>query len=478
VLPSTTNSGALSAVAASSRAVHPGALRPGPAPRGAFRRIVTLLSALLMLCALPAPALADGHGADGHRAGGAAVLRPVIFVHGSSGSGGQFETQARRLTGNGFPAGLIDTLEYDSTFATTTPDQVYAALDLRIERLLERSGADRVDLIAHSLGTLLMQAYLRGSPERAAKVAHYVNLDGRTSPDLPGGVDTLAVWGEGDPARAVGGARNVYLPGRSHTETVTCEETFAEFYRFFRGEEPRTTRIVPEVYITLSGRAQLFPSNAPAEGVRLEIHRIDPLTGTRIGSRPEAVRVLGADGAWGPVRALGSAHYEFALVWDETHTHHLYFPPFRRSDHLVRLLTSRPGEGIAGQVETGDGHSALTVSRQKEWWGDQGEAGDTLSVEGTQLLNAANAPRSKRVIGMFVFDAGSDKVTDLSAPLQPFFQTPFLTGMDVHLPATSRRDRPLTLVSRPRGEGGRVDVLRVPAWPSSTDRVSVQFDDH
>ncbi|MEU3554734.1 alpha/beta fold hydrolase [Streptomyces fragilis] len=443
------------------------------ASRGGIRRIVTLLCALLVLCALPAPALAGDH-----RAGDTATLRPVIFVHGSSGSGGQFETQARRLTGNGFPAQLIETHEYDSTFATTTPDAVYAALDRRIDALLERSGADRVDLLAHSLGTLLMQAYLRSSPERAAKVAHYVNLDGRTSADLPGGVPTLAVWGEGDPARAVGGARNVYLPGQAHTETVTSEETFAEFYRFFHGEEPRTTRVLPELSITLSGRAQIFPTNVPVAGVRLEIHRIDPLTGARIGSRPEAVQTLGADGAWGPVRAWGQAHYEFALVWDEKHTHHLYFPPFQRSDHLVRLLTSRPGEGISGQVETGDGHSALTVTRQKEWWGDQGASGDTLSVEGVQVLNAANAPRVRRTIGMFLFDAGSDKVTDLSAPLQPFFQTPFLTGMDVYLPATSRRDRPLTLVSRPRGEGGRVDVLRVPAWPSSTDRVSVQFDDH
>lgn len=436
-----------------------------------WKRVLTLLSALLMLCALPAPALARSDGAAG-------ALRPVIFVHGSSGSGGQFETQARRLTSNGFPSELIEAHEYDSTFGTTTPDAVYAALDRRIDRLLDLSGADRVDLLAHSLGTTLMQAYLRSSPDRAAKVAHYVNLDGRTSPDLPGGVPTLAVWGEGDPSRAIVGARNVYLSGQSHTQTVTSEETFAEFYRFFHGEAPHTTKIVPERKITLAGRAQLFPANVPAEGARLEIYRVDPRTGARLGKKPEAVRAIGADGSWGPVRAKGSASYEFALVWDENSTHHLYFPPFERSDHMVRLLTSRPGEGVSGQVETGDRHAALTITRQKEWWGDQGEAGDTLAVDGTELLNAANTPRSKRAIGLFAFDAGSDRVTDLSAPLSPFFETPFLSAMDVYLPVTSRRNQPLTLVSRPRGETGRVDVLNVPAWPSSTDRISVQFNDH
>lgn len=431
-----------------------------------LRRLIALFCALLLSLSVVSPAHADGRR---HHP------RPVVFVHGFSGSAGQFETQARRLTSNGYPARHIEGHEYDSTFTVTTVQQVFASLDDRIARLLDRTGADRVDLLAHSLGTALLQSYLRSSPARAATVAHYVNLDGAVSENPPGDVPTLAVWGEGPAEREVGGATNVYFADQSHTQVVTSPETFARFFEFFNGRAPRTTRIVPERHISLSGRAVHFPSNVGAAGARLEIYRVNPYTGARTTRRPLAAYDLAGDGSWGPFKGRGDAHYEFAVVWDESSVHHLYFQPFRRTDRLVRLLTSRPGEGLSGLVETGDNHAALTISRQKEWWGDQGRAGDALYLNGRQVLNAANAPRTKRAIGIFAFDAGRDRVTDLGAPIPAFFATPFITGMDVYVPAGRR---PISIVSQPRGGHGRVDALAVPAWPSSDHRISVQLDDH
>ncbi|GLZ07021.1 lipase [Actinomadura sp. NBRC 104412] len=435
-----------------------------------FRRLAALVAAFLLVSAMVAG------GAQAGPPGRDAARRPVIFVHGFSGSGQQFETQARRLASNGYQADLIEAHEYDSLFVENTRDEVFASLDRRIARLRARARADKVDLLAHSLGTGLMQAYLRSSPERAATVAHYVNLDGATSVDQPGGVPTLAVWGEGSTARAVGGATNVYFSDQSHTQVVTSPETFTEFYRFLTGRAPRTTAIIPQRHARLSGRAVLFPANVGAEGARLEIYRVNPRNGKREARRPEAVFHITGDGAWGPFKADGRAHYEFALVWGRTSTHHLYFQPFLRTDNLVRLLTSRPGEGLASQVETGDGHSAMTISRQKEWWGDQGAAGDSLRINGREVLNAANTPRTKRAIGIFAYDAGKDGVTDLSAPIPAFAAQPFITGIDVFMPAGARRS--ISVVSRPRGGAGRVGSLMVPAWPSSTHRISVQFDDH
>lgn len=431
-----------------------------------LRRLIALFCALLLSLSVVSPAHADGRRPH---------PRPVVFVHGFSGSAGQFETQARRLTSNGYPDRYIEAHEYDSTFETTTVEEVYASLDDRIARLLDRTGADRVDLLAHSLGTALMQGYLRSSPERAATVAHYVNLDGATADAPPGGVPTLAVWGEGPADRAIGGAENVYFSDQAHTQVVTSPETFARFFEFFNGRRPRTTRIVPQGHISLSGRAVLFPSNVGAGGARLEIYRVNPLTGSRLTRRPLASYDLPEDGSWGPFKGRGNAHYEFAVVWDESSVHHLYFQPFRRGNGLVRLLTGRPGEGLSGLVETGDHHAAVTISRQKEWWGDQGRAGDALYLNGRQVLNAANAPRTKRAIGIFAFDAGRDRVTDLGEPIPAFFATPFITGMDVFLPAGRR---PISIVSKPRGGHGRVDALAVPAWPSSGHRISVQLNDH
>jgi triacylglycerol esterase/lipase EstA (alpha/beta hydrolase family) len=37
----------------------------------------------------------------------ARALRPIVFVHGATGSGAQYETQAMRFASNGYPASYI-----------------------------------------------------------------------------------------------------------------------------------------------------------------------------------------------------------------------------------------------------------------------------------------------------------------------------------------------------------------------------------
>ena len=418
-----------------------------------MHRLLSLALAAVFVAAVPSsPASAHSQ-------------RPVVFVHGSAGSAQQFETQAKRLASNGYPIEIIEAHEYDSPNVATLLPSIYAGLDARIERLLARTGADKVDLLGHSLGTFVSQGYLNSSADRAARVAHYVNLDGRTAPALPGGVPTLAIWGEGDPARAVAGARNVSFPDQSHTQTVSSVESFREIFTFFTGRSPRFDRIVPTAVARVSGRAVLFPSNVGVDGATLSVYQVGSLTGHRLFL---AHRVpLSGDGSFGPLPLLGSARYEFAIERPGAATHHFYAQPFLRSDSFVRLLTSRPGEGLGALVETGDRHTALTINRQKEWWGGS----DSLWINGRQVLNEANTPRAKRVIGMFAFDAHSDGVTDLSAPLPAFFAQTFITGMDVFVPAGFV----VSIVVKPRGGG--YDIVNVPAWRSSEHRISVNIDD-
>ncbi|MEV6302213.1 alpha/beta hydrolase [Actinoplanes sp. NPDC051861] len=421
-----------------------------------------------LIAATTAAAAASGVAAPA--AARTSRTRPVIFIHGSAGSAMQFRTQAKRLASNGYPIGVIEAQEYDSPSIATILPAVWAELDARIARLLAATGADRVDLLAHSLGTFVTQGYLNSSPERAARVAHYVNLDGRTATALPGGVETLAVWGEGDPARAVTGARNVYFPDQSHTQTVSSEESFTEIYRFLTGREPRTTRVVAQRTAYVSGRVVLFPSNAGVTGARLEAHPVSPLTGHRAGRGLTAD--IAPDGSFGPLPLHPHTRYEFALIRPGQSTHHFYFEPFRRSDTFVRLLTSRPGEGIGALVDTSERHTALTFQRQKEWWGAEG---DELYVNGRNILNGANAPRAKRVIGIFAFDDGSDGVTDLTAPIPEIFAVTFMSGIDVFIPSY-RRLSTVSIMVRGRGDG--CTYLPVPNWPSDRHRVSIEVDDH
>lgn len=436
--------------------------------------LVLLLTSLLVTSPTPV----DAGGTSG---GGRGDLRPVIFVHGGAGSGAQFESQAMRLTSNGYPADLIAVHEYDSTFGLNTMEEVWAGLDVLIAQMLADTGADGVDLLGHSLGTTVSHGYLTSSPERAASVAHYVNIDGRTADAPPGGVDTLAVWGEGDQSRQIVGARNYYAPDQSHVQVATAAETFAQFYEFFTGSPPQTTDIVREPgRVRLSGEANQFPSNVGADGATLDIWKVDGRTGQRRGAQPVATFEIGPDGGWGPFRANTRKHYEFALTWPSGQVHHFYSSPFLHSDHLIRLLSNAPGTVLDPLIERSDRHSTLTVVRYKEWWADQASVddNDVLTIDGLSILNAANSPRSKRVNAMFVFDVGSDGVTDLSAPHPIFFNLPFLTGMDVFMPAADPPGRTIQVAMTSRTGDGTPEVVNIPNRVSSQHHTTVQFRDY
>jgi pimeloyl-ACP methyl ester carboxylesterase len=444
-----------------------------------------LLGAVGVVIAVLVTSLAGSGAANAQ--GKRPAPRPVIFVHGGSGSGAQFDTQALRLTSNGYPADQIAVHEYDSTFGTNTMEEVWAGLDELIAELLRETGADGVDLLGHSLGTTVSQGYLTSSPERAASVAHYVNIDGRTAASPPGGVDTLAVWGEGDQTRQIVGAQNYYAPDQSHVQVATSAETFAQIYRFFTGHGPETTDVVPQRgRIRLSGEANVFPQNQGADGFTLQIFEIDR-RGRREDLRPDATFTIGADGAWGPFKAHAGERYEFALTRTDGSVHHLYFQPFLRSDHLVRLLTSRPGEGLDLLREPSDTSAGFGVIRYKEMWGDQGANNDTLEIDGVNVLNAATAPRTKRVNAMFVGDDNLDGVTDLSAPVQPWFSLPFISAVDLVVPATTPPDDTVRIemvaraghASRSPGRSGRGDeeVVNIPNWATSQNIVTITFRD-
>jgi hypothetical protein len=147
----------------------------------------------------------------------------------------------------------------------------------------------------------MMQEYL-ATPERAARVANYVNIDGRTATAPPGGVRTLAMWaGTGTPGRTIVGATNVTIPNQTHVEVATSAEAFAQIYRFLRGRRPKTTKILPAKgdHVRVAGRAVLFPQNAGAQNAMLRVWKVRTKTGRRVG-RPAATKRLSGTGPGGP----------------------------------------------------------------------------------------------------------------------------------------------------------------------------------
>lgn len=427
--------------------------------------------------------------------------RPVIFVHGVAGSATQFESQAMRFSSNGYPDDYLAAFEYDSLSygagsftggllsyliggGDSTPSAVHDRLDRRIDRLRDETGAETVDAVGHSLGTELLTSYL-SKPERAEKVAQYVNLDGRAPDSEPGGVPTLAVWGLSNTDATFGGAENVHFDGQTHVEVATSEETFAEMYEFLTDEEPETTNIEPEPAdeVTIEGRAQVFPSNTMPEDLRgrvtIAVYEIDSETGERTTADPVAVPAVGTDGRWGPIDVDGSAHHEFELAIDGSdQVHHHYRRPEIRSNGFVRLLTAEPGTGIDRLIEKSDDHTAVIALRDKEWWGDQGAANDELAFDGENVINEHTAPQEDRIIAPFVFDDRSDGETNLDCQSDLFGFLPFLSGIDKHLPAASPPDDIVEVRSTPRDGDGVQREFAIPNWASSRHRVSLYFPDH
>jgi pimeloyl-ACP methyl ester carboxylesterase len=436
------------------------------------------IASVFMLLAVLLPSSTPAGASDGRPSHG---LRPVIFVHGGSGSGAQFESQAQRFASNGYPADYIAVSEYDSTYTLNTREDVWAGIDKVVAEMLEKTGADQVDILGHSLGTVVLYGYLNSSPERAAKVAHYVSIDGLMGITPPGGVPTLALWaGTGDPGREITGAINVTIPNQTHVQCATSPESFFEMYSFFVGRRPSTTHITPERadLVKLAGRAVLFPQNVGVQNRTLEIWEVNGRTGARLGNKPKAVYPISGDGSFGPFNASGERHYEFALVDPGKPTHHFYFEPFPRSDYLIRLNTQQPGQGLDALQDVSDRQTDLIIVRYKEFWGDQGAQNDVLQIDGINVVNAATCPIDKRVNAIFAFDKGTDDISDVSQPIPILFALPFLTGVDLFVPAANPPDRTVSIALTPRDGGGKTQVLNVPNWPSLTDRVSLQFHDY
>jgi pimeloyl-ACP methyl ester carboxylesterase len=434
---------------------------------------------------------------------------PIVFVHGNSGSAAQFETQFQRFASNGYPRELMFAYEYD----TSVPDNTKAIADLDpfIDNVLARTRAPKVLLAAHSRGTTVSHAFL-ADPAHAAQVAKYVNLDGRSSATPPGGVPTLAEWGEWqsppDPilgaVGSIGGATNVYNRQFGHTETATSAKTFADIYRFWFGRNPATTRVLPELLgrVEVAGRVVLFPQNVGYAGARLDVWEISALTGQRRGAHPVASYPIDQTGSFGPLRVRGFQTYEFAVTREDGSLHHFYQQAFARDDYFLRLNTGRPGAGLEAFLKHSDHHVNLTFVRGREMWGDQPDS-DTLTVDvigdrvpPLNVLTAGVAPRTGpggadgntgETNALFLTDVGArtatgyadpDQRTDLDkGQLFPFNNLTFLSAADVYVAADDRAAHTVRLTMRARG-GGAPEIINLPSWPSTEHRVSVTFHDY
>jgi pimeloyl-ACP methyl ester carboxylesterase len=421
---------------------------------------------------------------------------PIVFVHGGAGSGGQYESVARRFVSNGYPAERIETYEYNSASGAAIA-AAPGELEAMINDLRDEFDVDQVNLVGHSLGTTVSNNFL-ANPDRRALVRHYVGVDGASNttcrdvwePDPNENIACMGIWAQPQGTRAVGSTNHSFEGQQTHVESATSAESFAFQYEFFTGEEPETTLILPEPpgEVQISGRAVDFPANSGVAGATLQIWEVDSATGARKFAQPTATFDLGPSGNWGPVSVNGQQSYEFALNRNEagTRQHHLYFQPFIRDDRWVRLLTSPPGSAIPSNTNIGPNHATTVITRYKEWWNTHPSGrNDNLVIETKSPSQGDEPPvdvfqnvTGNGDVGVHVHDAApGDQVSSLN--VIPFFDAqPFQTGVDVFMPATDPPDGTIKISNDPRGDTSRPQVLNIPNWASEGHATTAFFNDY
>lgn len=104
------------------------------------------------------------------------ALDPILFVHGWNGSASNWSTMVSRFEKDGYPKSHLSTYTYNSSTSNKTLAET--EVKSRVEALLKATGATKVDILAHSMGSLNSRWYLKFVPGAQEKVDDWVSFGG------------------------------------------------------------------------------------------------------------------------------------------------------------------------------------------------------------------------------------------------------------------------------------------------------------
>jgi pimeloyl-ACP methyl ester carboxylesterase len=394
-------------------------------------------------------------------------IPPILFVHGNGDHAALWITTLWRMESNGVPRERMFAINFtdplarnDDTVAqagrSSTEDQ-RRELAAAIAALKQRTGASRVALVGNSRGGNPIRSYIKNGG--SGDVSHAVlcgvpnhgvyawdanlgnEFNGRgpflsglnegESEVTPGpawltlrsdGIDKYAqadgrfIGKPGVPTNvsadgpALKGATNLVLGPVDHRETAYHPRAFREIFKFIAGREPGRLEIVPEAEVKLSGLVTGTPggvqTNRPVAGATVDVFRVAPDTGMRIGAAIHSSQT-GDDGRWGPAQVDPSWPLEIVLTSKDQPTTHFYRSPFPRSSNIVHLRAARP----FGPADANAGAIVL-MSRPRGYFGlprdvvllDGKEPTDVKSGVPTDSLTTLRLPAAdigRNVVGLF-----------------------------------------------------------------------------
>ncbi|MEY9212509.1 triacylglycerol lipase [Thermobifida halotolerans] len=128
-----------------------------------MRRTTAAVLGLAAALAVAVPATAHADGRD-----------PVVFVHGYGGSGSNWDSMIEDFVDDGWDRDELYTVTYDASVSNTVIAEQVAD---KVDQALAETGADRADIVAHSMGSLSSRWYVRflGGQDR---VDNWISLGG------------------------------------------------------------------------------------------------------------------------------------------------------------------------------------------------------------------------------------------------------------------------------------------------------------
>jgi pimeloyl-ACP methyl ester carboxylesterase len=417
--------------------------------------------------------------------------RPIVFVHGTYGSGDNIANVALLFASNGYCPDRFIAIDYNSLVAVGTPpsdagDAAFfngpttaasAPLDTAIDAVLKATGFAQVDIMGHSQGALQCYQYLQ-DPAHVAKVAHYVQLAGGPQLAPPGppdaaGVPTLSISSIGDviagPGAVSGAEKTVVFETQDHFAVAGSTDTFVAIWQYLHqggdggpdGVFPQYTTIqCGDPTVTVEGKSEAFADNSVPVGGTVEVYELGSTP--REGGAPVTTFPIGADGVVGPWQAKRLKQYEFkGISPDGGVVGHSYFQPFKRSDYWLRFLvpsTNPLAATATNPVTTLDDDKATTIIARYAPGAFRYDLGDSLTVNGFEALNTLDANRQSITVGLFIYDANKDGKSQ-GGSVSAYAGLPFLRGTDVFIPSSP----PAFVTLNFNGK-----LFQVPNWPSQS----------
>ncbi|WP_438946712.1 alpha/beta fold hydrolase [Sediminibacterium sp.] len=365
---------------------------------------------------------------------------PIVFVHGFLGSGDTYATQFQRFTENGYLPSQLYAFDWNSVGAR---NNTIAQLDSFIAKVLEKTGAEQINLVGHSAGGGIGYSYLNDAV-RALKVANYVHI-GSSRQAKPAGkngeVRTLNIFSLGDKVAKgdlIPGAVNIQQTDNDHYEVATSESTFWSMFQFFNPSGKTKPQKEIKRKFVVAGKACLMGENTILANALVEVYTIDFTKGERIASQPDFTFTTDERGSWGPFIAKPGIGYEFVLKpAGGQRTVHYFYEPFS-ADNLLVYLRALPKTGLPAlllnTLPSNDMQSVVAVfcSNRAVIAGR-----DSLTIDGLNLSAKDISPDTKTAIAHFIFDNG-DGISSGNL-ISTFKQLPFMNGVDFFLNATDKK---------------------------------------